>query len=127
MGAEEYGSVAARERGVQVLGAFDAHQARQPGRREPPGERDLHQRHAETAEMLLEQPLARGRIEVRKAQLEVAAGGAHEADRQVKQQRPHTATQRKQSRKRQQREQAQHSQTSPRRPVAGREQPHWHG
>ena len=71
--------------------------------------------------MLLEQPLTRGRLEIRKT-LEVAAGGAHQADRQVKQQRPDTATQGKQSRKRQQREQAQQSKTSPRRPVAGREQ-----
>ena len=72
----------APQRVFEVLGTFELGQRTDAAVRAPPRHRRLEQRDAETAEVLGEHALARRRVELRQAELEIAPRGAHEGDRQ---------------------------------------------
>src|SRR6185312_7469207 len=122
MGGEQDGAASAGERLAQVLETLDAGYRLQPRRRPPPRGRDFQQRDAQADEMAVEEPPALRCVELRQAQLDVAAGDAHEPQRQPPQNAAESGADDELRGERQEAQQAQQAETGPGGPVTWREQ-----
>src|SRR6185312_10929488 len=112
----------ARERLLQVLESLEPRYLLQPRRRTPPSGRHFQQCDSEAGEMPVEQLAARGGVEVRQAELDVASGDADVAQGQTSQQRSERGTDCKLQAEGQEAEQPQRAETDPGGPVPGRQQ-----
>jgi hypothetical protein len=117
MRAQENRPAAARERGLQMFLAFQTRQLEDASIGAPPADRSFEHADAEAAEMLAQDLLALVDRKLRQAQLQIATGDAHEAERQSHQDTADAPSQPHQQRKRQRLEHAQNPEREPRWPV----------